>query len=98
VIGGEPLNPQLTSPAHREKRTAPPSEIAVSSATTKADDKINILVADDEKMMLQLLSMSLQRLGYHVVTAENGLEAVELFDRHHFDLVLGSLWVARIWR
>jgi DNA-binding response OmpR family regulator len=88
VIGGEPLNPQLNSPAHREKRNAPPSETVASSAVTKSDDKINILVADDEKMMLQLLSMSLQRLGYHVVTAENGLEAVELFDRHHFDLVL----------
>ena len=82
------MNPQLNSPAHREKRNAPPSETVASSAVTKSDDKINILVADDEKMMLQLLSMSLQRLGYHVVTAENGLEAVELFDRHHFDLVL----------
>lgn len=86
MIGGETLNPQQTNPA---KRTSPQAENGVNSAVaTQVTDKISILVADDEKMMLQLLSMSLQRLGYHVVTAENGLEAVEMFDRNHFDLVL----------
>jgi len=89
VIGGEPLNPQQTSPVYKDKRPTPQGETGVvNSVPQQPDDKISILVADDEKMMLQLLSMSLQRLGYHVVTAENGLEAIELFDRHHFDLVL----------
>lgn len=88
VIGGETLNPQQSNPAHRDIRNSSQGENGASSTVTQSDDKISILVADDEKMMLQLLSMSLQRLGYHVVTAENGLEAVELFDRHHFDLVL----------
>lgn len=89
VIGGEPLNPQQASPVYKDKRPTPQGETGVvNSASQQPDDKISILVADDEKMMLQLLSMSLQRLGYHVVTAENGLEAIELFDRNHFDLVL----------
>ncbi|MBX3013877.1 MAG: response regulator transcription factor [Caldilineaceae bacterium] len=82
------MNPQQTNSALREKRVSVESENGVSGSTTQPGDKISILVADDEKMMLQLLSMSLQRLGYHVVTAENGLEAIELFDRNHFDLVL----------
>lgn len=89
VIGGEPLNPQQASSVYKDKRPTPQGETGgVPSASQQPDDKISILVADDEKMMLQLLSMSLQRLGYHVVTAENGLEAIELFDRNHFDLVL----------
>jgi len=88
VIGGKPLNPQQTNSAQKEKRTTLQDEQSASSSTTQAGSKINILVADDEKMMLQLLSMSLQRLGYQVVTAENGLEAIEKFDRNHFDLVL----------
>lgn len=92
VIGGETLNSPQSNPAHKDnhkdKRANSQGENNVSGTASQPDDKISVLVADDEKMMLQLLSMSLQRLGYHVMTAENGLEAVELFDKHHFDLVL----------
>jgi two-component system, OmpR family, response regulator RpaB len=83
------LNPQHTSPTHRDVNEKGKNDLSspVGSDSQPAS-KINILVADDEKMMLQLLSMSLQRLGYNVITADNGLEAIEKFDKHSFDLVL----------
>lgn len=83
------MNPQHTSPTHRDVNEKGKNDLSspVGSDSQPAS-KINILVADDEKMMLQLLSMSLQRLGYNVITADNGLEAIEKFDKHSFDLVL----------
>ena len=81
------MNPQQNSPTHRDVREPSRADLSAGS-NTEQNQKINILIADDEAMMLQLLSMSLQRLGYNVVTAQNGLEAVETFDRHSFDLVL----------
>jgi len=36
-----------------------------------------ILVADDDSDMLELLKTLLSKAGYEVITAENGLEAVE---------------------
>ncbi|MEZ4673590.1 MAG: response regulator transcription factor [Caldilineaceae bacterium] len=82
------MNPQHNSPTHRDVRDQSKSDILPIGSNIEQNQKINILIADDEAMMLQLLSMSLQRLGYNVVTAQNGLEAVETFDRHTFDLVL----------
>jgi DNA-binding response OmpR family regulator len=50
--------------------------------------KVHVLVVDDEKMIRSLLKMSLQRMGYEVTTAEDGAEALDLFQTHSFDLVL----------
>lgn len=53
-----------------------------------AHQKIHVLVVDDEKMIRSLLKMSLQRMGYEVTSADDGEEALRLFQEHHFDLVL----------
>lgn len=42
-------------------------------------NKIKILVVDDEARMRKLIRDYLERKGYQVTEAENGLEAVELF-------------------
>jgi signal transduction histidine kinase/CheY-like chemotaxis protein len=39
-----------------------------------------ILLVDDEKMVLDVSSRLLQKLGYDVLTAENGFEAVETYE------------------
>lgn len=50
---------------------------------------INILVVDDEPKMRELISLYLEKERYHVVTAENGLKAIEEIERvHDFDLYL----------
>ncbi|MEM7127459.1 MAG: response regulator transcription factor [Chloroflexota bacterium] len=51
-------------------------------------DRLKVLVAEDEKVMRDILTMSLQRLGYEVVTVTNGVEAVTAFGMYDFDLLL----------
>jgi CheY-like chemotaxis protein len=49
-----------------------------------------ILLVDDEKIVLEVVLMMLQRIGYDVLTAGNGDEAVELYRKCHsqIDLVM----------
>jgi CheY-like chemotaxis protein len=55
--------------------------------------KPSILVVDDESMALVLIKRLLSEAGYHVVTAQSGFEALDLFRRqpHAFQLVLLDL-------
>lgn len=55
------------------------------------EEKISILVVDDETINLQNISHYLTRQGYSVQLAENGYAAMELIDTHHFDLVITDL-------
>src|SRR5690625_5589246 len=50
-----------------------------------------ILVVEDEPSISDPLSYLLQREGYEVTVVEDGLEAVEEFDRNGADLVLLDL-------
>ncbi|MFK8067593.1 MAG: diguanylate cyclase [Gammaproteobacteria bacterium] len=49
---------------------------------------MKILVAEDTKSNLAYLEACIIDAGYDVVTATNGVEAVEAFDRHKPDLIL----------
>ncbi|MBU0944500.1 MAG: response regulator [Proteobacteria bacterium] len=49
--------------------------------------KLSILVVDDDPPQLMLLRMLVEQQGYRVLTAENGMEALELF-RIHSDIRL----------
>ncbi|HKE29499.1 MAG TPA: response regulator, partial [Bryobacteraceae bacterium] len=59
----------------------------------KAQAKGTILVVDDEEIVRKTARLCLQRNGYRVLTASNGLEAVEHFRSpgSHADLVLLDL-------
>lgn len=48
----------------------------------------SILVVDDEPVIMESLAYSLRREGYEVTVSPNGLEALELFDKIHPDLVV----------
>lgn len=52
-----------------------------------------ILIVDDEAILAFALQKSLEKLGYQVATASNGLEALEHIrrDPSHFDLVITDL-------
>ncbi len=47
-----------------------------------------ILVVDDEPGIRELTQMILENKGYHVITAENGVEALQKAERETPDLVL----------
>lgn len=48
----------------------------------------NILVADDDKNTRLLLKAVLESEKYNVFTAANGVEALEVLDREHIDLIV----------
>jgi class 3 adenylate cyclase len=48
----------------------------------------NLLVVDDDAMNREMMARRLQRSGFNVTTAENGLKALEQLKQHSFDLVL----------
>ena len=50
-----------------------------------------ILVVDDEKSMRDTLHIMLEKEGFNVDTAFNGLDALEKFKKGHYDLVLTDL-------
>lgn len=47
-----------------------------------------VLVVDDEESILELLRYNLEKEGYEVKTAGNGVKAIELAKKFHPDLVL----------
>jgi DNA-binding response OmpR family regulator len=52
------------------------------------DDQLRVLVVDDERLMRDLMALSLQRLGYAVVAVADGATALDLLEHEYFDLVM----------
>ena len=50
--------------------------------------KINILIVDDEKEIREGVSEYLSEVGYNVISAEDGMQAIELFKNSKIDLVI----------
>lgn len=61
------------------------------SVMKKTDEKRGtetILLVEDEEMLLDLMKTLLEAKGYHVLTAEDGVEAVEVFTRHKDEIAV----------
>jgi len=55
--------------------------------------KITILTADDEPVNLKLIESALAPVGYKIITAKNGEEAVNLTRIHKPDLILMDIFM-----
>ena len=55
----------------------------------------SILVVDDEPSIRECLQIMLKREGYAVSCAEDGREAITLFEKSHFDVVLADIRMPR---
>ena len=49
---------------------------------------VNIMVVEDEKPISNLIALSLKKAGYHCECAYDGLEALDMLDKHYPDLLL----------
>lgn len=47
-----------------------------------------VLVVDDDETVRTVTTSAVQRMGFTVITAENGLEGVEVFRQHRDDIKL----------
>jgi osomolarity two-component system sensor histidine kinase NIK1 len=52
------------------------------------DDKLTILLVEDNDLNQRLMKISLTRYHYNVTVAVNGLEGVQMFKNQKFDLIL----------
>lgn len=52
------------------------------------DDKLAILLVEDNELNQRLMKISLTRYKYTVTVAVNGLEGVQMFKNKKFDLIL----------
>ena len=52
------------------------------------NEKPTILLVDDEQKVLDLITFRLQLLGYRVITAQNGEDALSLTETHGPDLII----------
>ena len=55
-----------------------------------------ILVADDEKEIRDLLRLYLENEQYHIVEAEDGQQALEVFHQNHVDLCLLDIMMPKL--
>ena len=55
-----------------------------------------ILVADDENSIREILSIQLARMGYEVVLAADGVEAVAAYEAEKPDLILLDVMMPRL--
>lgn len=55
-----------------------------------------ILIADDESAIRRILTTRLSMVGYSVVAAADGLQAIEMFDRESPDLVVLDVMMPRL--
>src|SRR5262245_50841431 len=77
-----------------ETRNSPAS--AAQQQATATQRKRTILVVDDDKDIVDLITYNLQRNGYDVLCALNGTEALELATKHLPDLVVLDLMLPGI--
>ncbi|GGQ84929.1 hybrid sensor histidine kinase/response regulator [Couchioplanes azureus] len=65
-----------------------PSDPATREDQSPRGHGRTILVVEDEPALTRVITRILTKGGYHVVTANNGPEAITLFDQHHCDALL----------
>ncbi|MGA8477234.1 MAG: response regulator [Chthoniobacterales bacterium] len=61
---------------------------AESISSTVADKRLRILLAEDNEVNQQVALYQLRMLGHQVDLALNGVEALKLFDKNQYDVVL----------
>jgi two-component system, OmpR family, alkaline phosphatase synthesis response regulator PhoP len=57
---------------------------------------MRILLIEDETQIRKLMKLNLEMEGYEVVEALEGVQALELFDHQHFDIVVLDLMLPNI--
>jgi ATP-dependent Lon protease len=68
----------------------------IASKMLKKNNRVKILIVDDEKIALKSLSHLLRKQGYDVETCETGEDAVVNLQKVEFDIVITDLRMANI--
>jgi len=85
------LNKDGTSPS-----SAPVSSDGANGSERpkeEGNDRLRVLLVEDQTPLRLLLSLWLERQGYHIRSAESICEAVALAEVHEFDILLADVWL-----
>ena len=61
-----------------------------------SQQRAKVLVVEDEESFVDALTIGLDREGFDVTIARDGLEAITLFEKHPFDVVLLDLMLPKM--
>jgi len=61
-----------------------------------ADKRIDVLVVEDEESFIDALTVGLEREGFNVTVARDGQQAIQLFEREKFDVILLDLMLPKM--
>ncbi len=74
-----------------------PLEKGMSVIMEEVDNfKKTILIVDDEKMIINLLTHNLEKEGYNVIEAKDGLEAIDVAQEKKPDLILLDIMLPKL--
>lgn len=87
------LHPALTHPGatHQTAKPQVPAQKALAAPTAAPvqDEKPrHVLLAEDNPINQKLMSAVIERMGFSLVIANNGVEAIKFLREEHFDLIL----------
>lgn len=57
---------------------------------------INILIVEDEQDIRELLEIHLSKAGYKIFTAEDGMQAIDIFENKDIDIALLDVMIPKI--
>ncbi len=70
------------------KEQEPKGEAQSQDVVVHEHENIHVLVAEDNAVNQKLVKRILEKVGYEVTLAENGKEAVDIFSKNSFDIIL----------
>jgi DNA-binding response OmpR family regulator len=62
----------------------------------RGDSVFNILIVEDDKNIRKLIQTVLQQNGYNALSASDGSEALEIFDKEHIDLMICDIMMPNV--
>jgi len=68
----------------------------ISTQITKTSRPLHILLAEDDRINQKVIQKMLNEKGHSVKTASNGIEALELYDKELFDVILMDIQMPKM--
>ena len=90
-----PVRPPKFLEANRLAAQPVRTRLALKSPVANGGKK-RLLVVDDEKAIRQLLARVAQRAGFEVHTARDGMEALEMLQKHEYAIAIVDLMMPRL--
>ena len=66
----------------------PPADLETTKSSIEGEKRVRVLLAEDDRALRRFLEVVLERAGYEVIPASDGLEAMKLALTNEVDIVI----------